>query len=118
MTKEFHIELDFCKAEILIIRDSSIAKGYNYTVRKYDCIPEKDNPGENTEGYVYHPENHTTIFLYIKTGRINLPILLHELHHVNFYLLNQIGIKLNHKTDEVYAYHYQMIYEKVIKAIK
>ncbi len=109
--------MEFSKAEVIIIVNKDIRKGFDYTFKKYTCIDKEFMPREDVEAYVYQPNNVRSIFLYIKSKRIAKSILVHEIHHINYYILGKIGIELSDETDEVYAYHFQMLYEKITKIL-
>lgn len=117
-SSEFKIQLEFSQAEVIIIVNQDIRKGFDYTLNKYPCVVKDCAPDEDVDAYVYKPDNIRSIFLYIESKRIPRSILVHELQHLNYYILSEIGIELSNATDEVYAYHFQMLYEKITKVLK
>jgi hypothetical protein len=53
-------------------------------------------------------------YIWVYTEERKLTILIHELHHAMFRVLDSRGIKLNRETEEVYAYYIEYLTNAIL----
>ncbi len=84
-----------------------------------DSILEFDNLSSNKGRTFMLPTGQSILRLnfYPKTS-VEFGILQHEIFHCVEFVLDRIGMKLNSKSDEAYAYLIQYLTTKIYKLIK
>ena len=118
MKPVLHYELlDFTKRGLVIVVAESLTQAvarYNQEFENELEVPK--HIGQMTALCIARP-NGACILLF-KSDSLAASTICHEVTHATNFMLSHIGIKLTNSTDEVYAYHNDMLFRKVGEFLK
>lgn len=108
----FYELLDFTKRGFVVVVAEDLTQAIERYNQEFENELEVPKGIEQMTALCIARPNGACILLF-KAKHLCASTICHEITHATNFMLSHIGVKLTNSTDEVYAYHNDMLFRKV-----
>lgn len=114
------IRLELTQDAFVVVVANDLEEGFeliksNYSVLKHYKFPEEHN---DCEAICWPQTFDFGVAVIFKFKNLQASYIVHEVTHATYAILKSIGLALNDGTDEVFAYHNDMLFRLCIAFMK
>ena len=106
------IRLELTQDNFVVVVANDLKEGFDLLKSENDILKEYEFPEEHNgcEAVCFPQTENFGVAVIFKYKRLKASFIVHEVTHATNAVLLNVGIELNDSTDEIFAYHNDMLF--------